>query len=822
MKPDFALSLSFEGIDLLVRAAGGWRMAGHVALDAPDLGAALSELRAKAVELGTPAFRTKLIIPRDQIRYLSVDTGHVSTADRIAQVRAALDGATPYAVEDLVYDICVDGPMTHVAAVARETLEEAESFATEHRFQPVSFVAVPGHEAFLGEPFFGPTSYANTALASGERVEPDGVAVVVIGDLEGASEAPAPQAPAPQGDTPQDAAIKSGDPSPPSAQKDTEDSAGDMEVTAHAPDEEPVAPAPQAPVATSEEAEEDPVPGFSTRRRSAAPPLGGATKSTISPHIEIEDVGEETPPPKQLFTSLTGKPPSVDDSGEARGWTSRFFSRRGAETPADDAKGATPDPVVSVPAPRVTAPKARRSDVPPAPPRAAEPIAAFASPHPADALPSPSALDATDERQRMTVFGMRDKGEVGGSPKHLGLILTAVLLIFLAGVAAWAAVFLDEDLSSWFERDEPVIAAEVPRVVPLEPVPSDSPVDRVAALDTGLSDTDAAVLDALRSDPEEPETEVLDQATAEARYAVTGIWQKAPELPTDPGLISLDDLYLTSIDGAVDARDAVALPRVDGYATDLPLGQVISPAAPGSEFAFDEDGRIVPTPEGALSPDGFTVVLGRPPVVPPETPNRAAPVISEDDAQLADLAGSRPRARPDDLVEQTERSQLGGLTLSELSGVRPRLRPQVEKSEEEQDEAPTAQAVLASVTPALRPANMAQLVEQASRSAPEPTQVAAAAPATVAPATVAPRIPSSASVARAATVNNAINLRRVNLIGVYGTPSNRRALVRLPNGRYTKVQVGDRLDGGRISAIGESELRYQKNGRNLTLSIPSG
>jgi type IV pilus biogenesis protein PilP len=97
------------------------------------------------------------------------------------------------------------------------------------------------------------------------------------------------------------------------------------------------------------------------------------------------------------------------------------------------------------------------------------------------------------------------------------------------------------------------------------------------------------------------------------------------------------------------------------------------------------------------------------------------------------------------------------------------------------------------------------------------TQVAA-----VAPRTVQPSIPSTASVARQATVTNAINLRRINLIGVYGKPSNRRALVRLSNGRYQKVQVGDRLDGGRVAAIGDSELRYSKNGRNVVLEMPEG
>ncbi|MFC6760263.1 hypothetical protein ACFQFQ_13430 [Sulfitobacter porphyrae] len=92
----------------------------------------------------------------------------------------------------------------------------------------------------------------------------------------------------------------------------------------------------------------------------------------------------------------------------------------------------------------------------------------------------------------------------------------------------------------------------------------------------------------------------------------------------------------------------------------------------------------------------------------------------------------------------------------------------------------------------------------------------------MAPRTVSPSIPSKTSVAKQATVKNAINLRKVNLIGVYGKPSNRRALVRLGNGRYKKVVVGDRIDGGRVSAIGDAELRYTKGGRSVVLTMPRG
>lgn len=188
MKPGFALSLSVDGISLLLRAAGGWRSVGSVALDVSDLPAALETLRARALAFKPGGLYSKLIIPNDQIRYLSIETGDIGLSARRELARKALDGATPYKVDELAFDICAEGVMTHVAAVALDTLDEAESFAVEHRFNPVSFVAVPGDNAFLGEPFFGATAYAGAALGEDE-VDPDGVAVVVIGPAEGVPEA---------------------------------------------------------------------------------------------------------------------------------------------------------------------------------------------------------------------------------------------------------------------------------------------------------------------------------------------------------------------------------------------------------------------------------------------------------------------------------------------------------------------------------------------------------------------------------------------------------------------------------------------------------
>jgi type IV pilus biogenesis protein PilP len=85
-----------------------------------------------------------------------------------------------------------------------------------------------------------------------------------------------------------------------------------------------------------------------------------------------------------------------------------------------------------------------------------------------------------------------------------------------------------------------------------------------------------------------------------------------------------------------------------------------------------------------------------------------------------------------------------------------------------------------------------------------------------------PSLPENASVATESTVNGALNLNRINLIGVFGTTSDRSALVRMPGGKVVRVQVGDTLDGGRIAAIGEDNLYYVKNGQNVQLRMPNG
>ena len=159
MKPQFALSLSSDGISLLTRGTDGWHGLGTVGFGGDTMEADLAALRQRGAELTetpvTDPLPVKLIIPEDQIRYLALDTGPLPLGSRRDAAATALEGATPYAVSELSFDIAAHGVTTHVAAVALETLQEAETFARAQGFAPLCYLATPEESAFVGEAFLG-------------------------------------------------------------------------------------------------------------------------------------------------------------------------------------------------------------------------------------------------------------------------------------------------------------------------------------------------------------------------------------------------------------------------------------------------------------------------------------------------------------------------------------------------------------------------------------------------------------------------------------------------------------------------------------------
>ncbi|MEZ5714996.1 MAG: hypothetical protein R3D85_07395 [Paracoccaceae bacterium] len=925
MKPNFALSLSFEGIGLLHRAFPGWNRVGEVALDSPDLGGALAVLRETAEQIAGPDFTTKLVIPNDQIKYLALDLGPMAEADRSSAIRTALEGATPYPVDELEFDWSVEGDQTLVAAVARETLSEAESFARAHGFAPLSFVATPPGGQFSGEPFFGQTRHAETLLAEGGRVQRDMVAIRVTGvarlpdpsdEAEAVAPPPpaepeaAPEAPEPQ-DTPSAEAPAMPEPEQAATDEDapaSDDTAEDPEpalepVFGHAepepePEPEPEVepePAPETDAEPAPEPAEEPAP------EPEAEPLAAVLSDTLpddgAPADDIPPASEPVEPVAAFASMRAQRDDEAGSSAPALAGVSRGGETLTAPTipidPSDDDASWADAPVVPVPAPTPPAQDAEEAfdDIPPMPAyleaRDAPADHGYGGEHAAEPAPEPTAppprlaalgrrggdmaagiaaslaarrsaaqerkaadraraeteaeAAREDERQRMTVFGARQneraKREIGGKPRHLGLILSLVLLLFLAGVAAWASLFMDASVSRFFgpapETEVAVLPADAPDELSAEGEEAMLPTPPGEAETAALADAPLPPLDdtALPQPLQPGLPHALTEKEAQARYAVTGVWQRAPQAPQLPDQLSLDDLYLTSIDPRVDAQDAVALPGFAALDTDAVLQDAPKPAQRGARFQFDDRGLVLASAAGTPSPEGFLVFAGRPARVPAALPQRlngggGDTATAEDDATRQRLAAKRPRSRPDGLIEQNERETLGGLTRTELAGKRPKARPELpeQKIEEETQEVGTEFAVAESRKPRPRPSNFATLVERSreTEQTTEPqatTQTAAAVPRAQA---TAPAAPSKANVAKAATVRNQLNLSKVNLIGVYGKPSSRRALVRLANGRYKKVQVGDRLDGGRVDAISDSELRYTRNGRSVTLRMPKG
>jgi hypothetical protein len=223
------------------------------------------------------------------------------------------------------------------------------------------------------------------------------------------------------------------------------------------------------------------------------------------------------------------------------------------------------------------------------------------------------------------------------------------------------------------------------------------------------------------------------------------------------------------------------------------------------------------------------------------------------------LAGLRPLARPEAVLAAGEAAR--AQAAAENSGSIWAMG-QAQSAEEAAAAGTSPLAVSISRKPQPRPRDLSRAVEAAVAAAiraPEPTeepqeeQLASARPAETPEPSPEPEAESSttksvprgrdgemdiyeepelegsatrgtasASVAKQATFRNALNLDKTALIGVYGTPSKRYAMVRSANGRYKKVKVGDRIDGGKIQAITATEVRYQKGSRLVTLSLPKG
>ena len=994
MKPTFALDFRNDAIGLLHRTSRGWQAVGDTSIDAPDLTEALGYLRATAVGLAPQGLTTKVVIPNTQILYTTVIAPGPDAGRRRRQIAKALEGRTPYAVEDLVFDWSGSGPEVQVAVIARETLAEAEAFAAEHRFNPLCFVAAPEPGKFKGEPWFGLTELAPSLLPEGARLDRDQDPVSVVGREPVLPDAvPLPEvvpenlpevvpevSPEPvlreailpvvaSGPEVLPAPLNAATPEPvqpeaalPAEMPDEAEpvaldvltvepmAAGLAEAFAALPDPEPnLLPEPVAEIKpSSEPAPADispqPAPVFAppevrvsqTASRWLDQPQALVVNDEAPMAVDVADPDEpptaaaaapalpdDIPPPPSsfamsAFASRRAADPVVGSKSAKTSGTPPSLGPT-ATPPPTAGPGPTVPPVVVSPfgpmspaalpsasrpafirPPQVVASDAARPlPVTSAKPASKDAVSAKALRGPAASVTAPGIAGSKPKRPvvqaqarplapgataanaqpqsttRAFGDGLGSRAvPVRGKPRHLGLILTGLLLLFLALVAGWSTFFL----ASFRSTDTPTEA-----VVEAEPAADPDALAATAAIpgpdDEMLADMQdpAAFADAALPVPEETTEEIVVEAPLAPEPAPTTglVTEAAPAAAPVP--TPQDEIFLATMDAAPQPPDALALPQPDAASDPLPAAAVPPPPF-GTVYQFEANGLIKPTPEGILTPEGVLLVAGQPPLIPPPRPAAlavpeaaalpspevaalpladaaalplaAAPAVPVDPA----LASVRPRSRPAGLVPAAAASDddasLAPGNEGRFASLRPRARPpellaakaavqSASLAVIEPNASTSPLALVVARKPAPRPTDMSRAVEAAVAAAVadavrqpdpvEPEREVAAKPKVQAEAddepeiaTAMPRLPTKASVAKQATFVNAINLSKTNLIGVYGTQSSRYALVRLSSGRYKKVKVGDSIDGGKIAAITSTEVRYQKGGKIVTLALPKG
>ena len=795
MTANFALLLGTDRVALFQRKEGAWLPLGRFQVEEVDLDAAMAALREEALaRAGAEGLRTLLVFGTPH----GVETRLPDPEATRAEVALALAPLLPCPPEKAVIDRReVDGGL-RLRALPRRLLREAEDFAAGHGLRPIGFAALwPGDPA-------GPPAHLGPTESLPEVLGPTGV---LLREVQGAGAMAAADEAAPAEDRP---AIP--------------------EVT-------PVAAAsPEGRVATPA--------GLAARRderaNHSAPPIAGA-----APRGRRDAPARVWPLPL-----LGGGVAALVAVLAIGGWA--LLAPEDADVAPDlwiaAPEAAAPADALDAPPAPYTAPAggwavARSASGPLAPARLAEALPTLPGP-----LPSLAEilLAETPPHRDAAIWDVTPEGLIaptgaqGSLPTPLGEMDDApglALAVLTAPEATSPRPFAAPS------TDAPATGEASPALAALPEAATGGAADLATAPDPARPDVTEAggALAALSSGTAQvPTPPALNPATA----AAGGL---EPSEVTDlPAQVAQADPAL----GLPAADDEAPSREVDTLATP-PLaageGTAHSPATPEDAIteALAAAGLAEPSradiPVNAGSPairprgratDQAPTVLSEGPAVPvnPGTPailprprpgTASAPEAPAYDPEAleATLAaiistqgdtGPRPRNRPEGAT---------GVILPGSGGIEDLL---AEVTARQAFVDPSDQAVAASRRPDTRPDNFATVVANAllrQQRAATPT------PAARVPEAVSIAVPQGSgsiptSVARAATQDSALPMRDVALVGVFGTPGARRALVRLPGGRIERVAVGDSLDGGRVSTIGQTTLNYVKRGRTLSLEIP--
>ena len=733
----WGLDLDMSAVRLMRREGNDWVEQSVEPIDSPDIEQRLEKL-IEPIEKDQPVM---LFLPRDQILYTVVLLD--AAQEPQSQIERAMEGRTPYALDELSIDWQTGGDdAVKVAAIARDTLDEAAAFAEVRDLKIAGYSTLFSGDDFTGLPKF------------------DGPNVVEV--------------------------------------------------------EEP----PERPAS------------FTTARVPSRPPDASVAAASAAASAKARFTPQPTP-----------EKPNVSDETK----------------PVLEVENTTP--VVQVKPPMMPLDPGLPISAPNAPPRVRTDIAAASVSVHADSLTPPGG-SVRMRRSRpfvstLAVFAVAFLLTIGIAVLVWNALPMRPGSTVEAPVATGQAIVEDAEPGTTNDSAEDVETAEAPPVLDAEPEPEPQTVENDAL--------DLSPLVAASTVPN-ANGEIGTFASPEGDTApvlTTSISGPAPDRFETPVLASVDPGILPQFERSTPSEP---LPKMEAEVQTNPpfLGpdpdtDDTSESIYFSAFELPDpatDAVALPSPVG-LAADALPNITGEA-LAAVEPSNPSNPVASAVEQALADaLAGPggliqtelarnvpdrAPRARPENFTNDIERQRYGGRTLAELERLRPPARPESAQNLASNPEtAPSELAVASSLTPQTRPGDFDALVATA-RAQQEAARVAASA-TLAAPDTssaiqaaledddepdnraVRPRtlsIPTTASVARQATIENAIRLNRINLVGVYGAPSDRRALVRLASGRYVKVKVGDRVDGGTVAQITDSELYYRKGNRTLSLSVPQG
>jgi hypothetical protein len=411
-------------------------------------------------------------------------------------------------------------------------------------------------------------------------------------------------------------------------------------------------------------------------------------------------------------------------------------------------------------------------------------------------------------------------------------IAALALSVIAAGSAAWT-------VRPWETRSGPAVmapggAVEVAEAPPIVQPPL--PVSKPVAADPMQApgpETHAEAIHPEGSVPPEhfPRNLVLSPPSGTARPPTIAPSLTAfdippvPEALTTPAGIGPAPLPLPDPEPASLRRDPVAAQI--GPVPEMQPREISAPLAVKENYHAMEP--LVRIEKVTLLSHGKTPPQ-KAPASPSAGPPPAEPITTAEDASAASESAvaplnvpapvSAPRPARADPVDRGAAIVETNPTPKVVPPPRPARSGEPETNTETRPEplAPpvTTSDLPAGAMPVAPPTTFASLTSPLPRIRP----ARRAAPRALPPVTTLPAITGSPQRStRAAASEQGLPLDRTALIGILDLDTGRKALLRLPDGRYRSVIVGDVLDGWRVAIIGPDAMRFTRGGEDLTLLL---